>query len=97
MLNVVTGKERYPAAVLIRGVEGAEGPGRVTKHLSINKKFNDRAASSGTGLWFEDRGVKIVGRAIKKTPRIGVSYAGEKWAKKPWRFTLDSKRNPRPL
>ena len=33
MLNVVTGSEGRPEAVLIRGVEGAEGPGRLTKLL----------------------------------------------------------------
>src|ERR1043165_9963484 len=33
MLNLVVGPENWPAAVLIRGVEGAIGPGRVTKAL----------------------------------------------------------------
>src|SRR5262245_57501705 len=36
MLNLVCGKERYPAAVLIRGVEGVSGPARLTKALSID-------------------------------------------------------------
>src|SRR5689334_14974349 len=31
MLNLVVGPENWPAALLIRGVEGAIGPGRVTK------------------------------------------------------------------
>ena len=33
LLNVVTGPADHPEAVLIRGVEGAIGPGRVTKML----------------------------------------------------------------
>ena len=32
-LNIVTERKDYPAAVLIRGVEGANGPGRVCKHF----------------------------------------------------------------
>ena len=35
MMNIVTGPTDYPAAVLIRGVEGTIGPGRVTKKLKI--------------------------------------------------------------
>ena len=37
MLNVVTGREGRPEAVLIRGVEGAEGPGRLTKALHVDR------------------------------------------------------------
>lgn len=33
MLNLVTGPMNDPQAVLIRGVEGVSGPGRVTKYL----------------------------------------------------------------
>ena len=33
MLNVVTGPADHPEAVLVRGVEGAVGPGRVTKAM----------------------------------------------------------------
>jgi len=44
MLNVVTGPVGYPAAVLIRGIEGIQGPGRLTKALRINGNLNGRAA-----------------------------------------------------
>ena len=88
MLNVVTGDEGYPAAVLVRGAEEGKGPGRLTKRLAIDKRFNEKPASQKTGLWFEDRGVEVPLRALQKTPRIGVAYAGEKWARKKWRFVL---------
>ena len=88
MLNIVTGQKGYPAAVLIRGVEGKRGPGRLTKYLKINEELNAQRASLKTGLWFEDRGVKVDKKDIKKTPRIGVSYAGARWSKKPYRFVL---------
>ena len=35
MLNVVSGIEDFPEAVLIRGVEGYNGPGKLTKALEI--------------------------------------------------------------
>src|SRR3989344_6659394 len=44
MLNIVTGPKNYPAAILIRGVEGINGPGRVTKQLKIDKIFNNKKA-----------------------------------------------------
>ncbi|MBP9855996.1 MAG: DNA-3-methyladenine glycosylase [Candidatus Pacebacteria bacterium] len=88
MLNIVTGEEGYPAAVLIRGVEGIKGPGRLTKKLGIDKKFNNLKASKKTGLWIEDRGVRVKKSQIKKLPRVGVEYAGPIWNKKLWRFYL---------
>jgi DNA-3-methyladenine glycosylase len=88
MLNLVTGPRGYPAAVLIRGVEGARGPGRVTKALEIDRWLNGAACAPDSGLWIEDRGVRVPRGGIKATPRIGVDYAGPVWAKKPWRFVL---------
>lgn len=87
LLNIVTGKENYPAAVLIRGVEGVSGPARLTKKLKIGKRFNGLKAVPKNGLWFEDRGVKIESSRIKRTPRVGVDYAG-KWAGKLYRFLI---------
>ncbi len=88
LLNVVTGPREYPAAILIRGVEETSGPGRVSKLLSIDKRFNNKKADPLNGLWFEDRGVKVNQKQIKKSARIGVHYAGPLWAKKEFRFTL---------
>lgn len=86
MLNIVTGPKGYPAAVLIRGVIEATGPGKLTKHLKIKRTMNGKKAIPASGLWFEDRGVKIDKKNVKRTPRVGVSYAGKKWALKPYRF-----------
>lgn len=91
MLNIVTGKKEEPSAVLIRGTEEFSGPGKLTKGTLINKELNTLTASPKTGLWFEDRGVKIDKKEIETTPRIGVSYAGRIWAKKPWRFVYNTK------
>lgn len=88
MLNVVTGPKDYPAAVLIRGTDKVGGPARLTKFLKIDKILNSKKAELKTGLWFEDRGVKISDKQISITPRIGVAYAGSVWSKKKYRFLL---------
>lgn len=86
MLNIVTGPEGFPSAILIRGVEGAIGPGRLTRLLAIDRKLNARLAVPETGLHLEDDGFVVPRRALRSGPRIGVDYAGPVWAKKPWRF-----------
>ncbi len=91
MLNLVVGARDWPAAVLIRGVEGAIGPGRVTKALGIDRRLNGTAATAkASGLWLEDRGVSVPEEAVRVTPRVGVDYAGPEWAGKPWRFIFDA-------
>jgi DNA-3-methyladenine glycosylase len=86
MLNIVTGKKDHPGAVLIRGVKDIPGPGRLTKVLNINLKFNALPAVPETGIWFEDSRKILRKNDIQKTPRIGVAYAGPVWSKKLWRF-----------
>lgn len=90
MLNVVTGKEHYPAAILIRGAGKISGPGRLAKFLKIDKKLNGKNASVETGLWIEDRGELADKKKIKRSSRIGVNYAGPIWANKDYRFTLSN-------
>lgn len=96
MLNIVTGETGYPAAVLIRGIAGYDGPGKLTKGLGIGREWNAQPANAGSGpqgagLWIEDRGVVVAKEDIVTTPRIGVDYAGE-WADKPWRFVYETTR-----
>jgi DNA-3-methyladenine glycosylase len=88
MLNLVTGEEGYPAAILIRSTEQVSGPGRLTKFYHIDRSLNRLEAKAKNGLWIEDRGVEIGSKDIKRTPRVGVQYAGETWAGKPYRFIL---------
>lgn len=90
MLNLVVGPRDWPAAVLIRGLEGTLGPGRVTKLMGIDRGLNKSAASVESGLWLEDRDVHVPRRNLQATPRIGVDYAGEIWARKPWRFVVSA-------
>ena len=89
MLNVTIGVKDYPAAILIRGVEGAKGPGRVTKFFGIDKSFNEQSATKKTGLYIVDKGVVIKPKDIKKTARTGVDYAGPIWATKEYKFYIE--------
>lgn len=66
------------------------GPGKLTKALGIDRKFNGKSLLDGE-VWLEDLGKKISARNIEASPRIGIDYAGED-AKLPWRFTV--KGNP---
>ena len=88
MLNIVTRESGYPAAVLIRGVDGFGGPAKLTKFLKVDSRFNGLSANKRSGLWLEDRGVRLRDSKVKKGPRVGVSYAGPYWAKRKWRFWI---------
>ena len=87
MLNVVTGAVDYPAGVLLRSLEGIEGPGRITKTLGITGRLNGKAASEQTGVWFSE-GVRPTRKRVVRSARIGVDYAGPVWSAKPYRFVL---------
>jgi DNA-3-methyladenine glycosylase len=91
MLNIVTGECVYPAAVLIRGTDTINGPGRLTRALKITRELNGKSASRTSGLWIEDGGITIPKKEIIVTPRIGVDYAGPVWAKKEYRFVWEKK------
>ena len=87
MLNIVTEEKGYPAAVLIRGTEHISGPARLTKALKIDKNLNGKVLGKQSGLWIECA-QNVSPRNILRTPRIGVAYAKNGWAEKPYRFIL---------
>ena len=86
LLNLVTGPEGYPAAILIRGIEGYSGPGRLTRSLAIDRTYYGRPMHPTSGLWLEEDGFQPPAAEVVATPRIGIDYAGPEWAAKPWRF-----------
>jgi DNA-3-methyladenine glycosylase len=85
MLNIVTGMENDPQAVLIRGLKGCAGPGRVTKLIGIDRSFYGEDLTTSSRIWIEDQGITPV---YKTGPRIGINYAGEPWKSMLWRFYL---------
>lgn len=95
MLNIVTGKEGYPSAVLIRAIVNVDdekeilnGPAKLTKRLKIDGKLNGKMLGRKSGLWIEMPKEKISAKLIKKLPRVGIDYAGEYWVKKRWRYSI---------
>jgi DNA-3-methyladenine glycosylase len=91
MLNVVTDRDGAASGVLIRGAGIYSGPGRLTKALGIDKRFNALPIARRSQLWIEDRGHAVRRSQVRRTPRIGVDYAGD-WKHKPYRFLLDQNR-----
>ncbi len=102
MLNFVTMPKDFPAAVLIRSVSNlqlvengqtealpvkTDGPGKLTKHLQIDKSLNKLPLHPDTGLWVADEGFVIPEKKIVTGQRIGVAYAKD-WAEKPWRYYI---------
>jgi DNA-3-methyladenine glycosylase len=85
MLNVVTGNENHPQAILIRGIEGFMGPGRLTRQLGIDKSFYGEDLVSSGRIWIENGPVI---KNFRSSPRIGIDYAGEPWKSKKWRYFL---------
>lgn len=89
MLNIVTSVNEIPQAVLIRGIKGFNGPGKLTKKLQIDKSFYGEDLISSDRIWIEEN-KNLADIKIKTTPRIGIDYSGE-WKDKPWRFIISEK------
>lgn len=85
LLNITTGKEGHPEAVLIRAVEGSVGPGRLTKRLSIDRSLNRMPLCEESGLWLEDDGTRF---DYITAPRVGIDYANEEDRSRLWRFIV---------
>jgi DNA-3-methyladenine glycosylase len=86
MLNFVAGGENNPQAALIRGIEGFNGPGKLTRTLGIDRSFYGVDLATSERIWVEDAGIYP---EIKTGPRVGINYAGDPWIRKPWRYWID--------
>ena len=88
--NISYSKDSFSKSVryIVQNSHRVDGPGKVTKLFKISRALNNKKAARASGLWIEDRGVKIAPRAIMRAVRIGVSYAGPVWSKKKYRFIL---------
>ncbi len=83
MMNIVTSVENDPQAVLIRGLDIVNGPGRLTRELGLDRSYNGESLVNSSRIWLEE-GEKP--EKLLTSPRIGINYAGEPWISKPWRF-----------
>ena len=89
--NVVTDREGFPAAVLVRALSPLEGclgdtdgPGKLCRALAITRVENRTDLTIGRAIWIE-RGAPPL--RTKKGPRVGVDYAGP-WKSRHLRFWI---------
>ena len=86
LFNVVSGVKGHPEAVLIRGVEGFLGPGKLTKAMKIDRALNGIDMTVSDELWIENDGFKCKYRRDK---RIGIDYATPKYRDILWRYIME--------
>ena len=84
LLNIVTGEEEQPEAVLIRACVDANGPGKLTNRLGITGELN-RQSICGEALFIEDDGYEC---EVVTDKRVGIAYASQKDQDRPWRFKM---------
>jgi len=86
MMNVVTGAEGVPQAVLFRGLREVSGPGRLTRLVGVDRSFYGEDLVSSDRIWIESAGITP---AFTAGPRVGIDYAGEPWKDLAWRFLMN--------
>ena len=84
LLNIVTGEENQPEAVLIRACVEANGPGKLTKRLGITGDLNRQSICADT-LYIEDDGFAC---EVTTDTRVGIGYATQEDQDRLWRFKL---------
>jgi DNA-3-methyladenine glycosylase len=105
MLNAVTEREGFPAAVLIRAIQPIEGiavmmerrggrdtfgPGKLTQAMRITGDENNiRLTEKNLRLWIE-AGIPVPNSRVTISPRVGLNKTPEPWLSKPWRFLMQT-------
>ena len=90
LMNVITGEEGDPQGVLIRACIGAEGPGKLTKRLSITGAQNRDSVLTSEHIWIGDDGFRC---RVVTDKRVGIGYASQEDQDKPWRFKMGKRED----
>ena len=104
MLNVVTEREGFPAAVLIRAIQPVDGvltiarrrnhrdtygPGKLTQGLGISNVENGVDLTDPNSKLRIEFGWRVADLAVTRGPRVGLNTVPEPWKSRPWRFLVD--------
>ncbi|CAH1391019.1 unnamed protein product [Nezara viridula] len=78
--------------------EVCNGPSKLAIAFAIDTKFSGDDLVKSSELWLEPGPEKVKDEEIVECPRIGIDFAGQVWASKPFRYylignTCVSKRN----
>jgi len=103
MLNAITERDGFPAAVLLRAIQPQEGleviqdrregrdcdgPAKLTQALRIGVEFNRcNLCDPASGLWIESAD-PILDEFVTVGSRVGLYTVPEPWKSKPWRFRV---------
>lgn len=85
LFNIVSKDINQPEAVLVRAVVGANGPGKLTKKLNIDKSLNGEKIVDNPKIQILDDGKKY---SFTLAKRVGIDYAQEKDKNALLRFVL---------
>ena len=85
MFNIVCAGKNSPQAILIRGIDNYDGPGKLSKALQLDKSFYGENLIDSNRIWIEESNIKAI---YKTEPRIGIDYAPDEWRLKQWRYIL---------
>jgi DNA-3-methyladenine glycosylase len=102
MLNLVTGREGFPAAVLIRalvpdtGLDSMRrrrgrtplcpGPATICQAFALHGEWNGYNLCAATANLFIEQAFAFPEAGVTKSPRVGLYTVPEPWKSKPWRF-----------
>ena len=104
MLNAVTEREDFPAAVLIRAIQPIEsveimstrrggrdtfGPGKLTQAMGITKNENTVDLTQANQNLRIELGISVPDKSVTNGPRVGLNSVPEPWFSKPWRFLVN--------
>ena len=103
MLNVVTERKGFPAAVLLRAIQPSEGieimsarrggrdtsgPGKLTQAMGITRLENGTDLASRRSALRIEHGLNVPDALVIRGPRVGLNSVPEPWRSKSWRFMV---------
>ena len=77
-----------PLGIQISGKGNADGPGKLTSLIKVDREFYGEDLVSSTRIWIGESGLSP---EYSTGPRVGIDYAGDPWKDMPWRFCISPK------